>query len=401
MTIRRAFRDIEYATESEITSISSEALAGRLFIATDTDKCYYIDDTGTAVIIIGGGAGSTNLSIGTTTATTVDVDSDTGTNATIPAATGSVAGLLTAANWTKLDGIETGAEVNNISDVNATDLTDAGDSTLHYHSADRSRANHTGTQSVSTIDIDGDIIPDTNNTYDLGSLASYYAGGYIYSLVVNTINSRNPSADGIKLDNIDSNATANQSDAYLLARGNHTGTQTASTISDFDTEVSNNSDVMANTAKTGAYDVPYICYRNNASNTTAIGATAKELVVNTSVHTTGTGDFTVSGNEITIKNAGTYWCYYKAVMNDTSSSGRGTCECYLEIYDGISWTEITGSRGTGYIRGTGDSDTCDAGITQTFAANDRVRIMAVRTNGASTAIYQEDNMTVLALRRWE
>jgi len=43
----------------------------------------------------------------------------------------------TDAEQTKLSGIETGAEVNNISDVNATDLTDSGDSTLHYHSADR------------------------------------------------------------------------------------------------------------------------------------------------------------------------------------------------------------------------------------------------------------------------
>lgn len=33
----------------------------------------------------------------------------------------------------------------------ATDLTDAGDSALHYHSADRARAVHTGTQLASTI----------------------------------------------------------------------------------------------------------------------------------------------------------------------------------------------------------------------------------------------------------
>jgi len=32
---------------------------------------------------------------------------------------------------TKLDGIEAGAEVNNISDANATDLTDGGVTTLH------------------------------------------------------------------------------------------------------------------------------------------------------------------------------------------------------------------------------------------------------------------------------
>lgn len=63
-----------------------------------------------------------------------------------------------AANTAKLAGIEAGAEVNNISDVNATDLTDAGDSALHYHATDRARANHTGTQAASTIsDFDTEV----------------------------------------------------------------------------------------------------------------------------------------------------------------------------------------------------------------------------------------------------
>ena len=63
---------------------------------------------------------------------------------------------------TKLSGIEAGAEVNNISDTNATDLTDGGNSTLHYHSTDRDRSNHTGTQTASTIsDFDTEV---SNNT---------------------------------------------------------------------------------------------------------------------------------------------------------------------------------------------------------------------------------------------
>lgn len=49
--------------------------------------------------------------------------------------------------------------------------------------------------------------------------------------------------------NVADGATANDSDANLKSRANHTGTQTASTISDFDTEVANNSAVAANTAK--------------------------------------------------------------------------------------------------------------------------------------------------------
>src|SRR3990167_2043647 len=41
--------------------------------------------------------------------------------------------VFTATEQTKLAGIEAGAEVNNISDVNATDLTDGGQTTLHTH----------------------------------------------------------------------------------------------------------------------------------------------------------------------------------------------------------------------------------------------------------------------------
>lgn len=70
------------------------------------------------------------------------------------------------------------------------------------------------------------------------------------------ISNATTSADGLmsstdknKLDGIAAGATANSSDATLLSRANHTGTQTAATISDFDTEVANNTAVAANTAK--------------------------------------------------------------------------------------------------------------------------------------------------------
>lgn len=42
--------------------------------------------------------------------------------------------------------------INNIrNDSQWTDLTDNGESTLHYHASDRERANHTGTQTLATI----------------------------------------------------------------------------------------------------------------------------------------------------------------------------------------------------------------------------------------------------------
>lgn len=48
-------------------------------------------------------------------------------------------------------GVATATSVMGLTPAHVTDLTDAGDSVLHYHSADRSRAVHTGTQLAATI----------------------------------------------------------------------------------------------------------------------------------------------------------------------------------------------------------------------------------------------------------
>lgn len=79
--------------------------------------------------------------------------------------------------------------------------------------------------------------------------------------------------------NVANGATANSSDATLLARANHTGTQTASTISDFDTEVANNTAVAANTAKISYTDAAAVALNTakvtNATHTGDVtGATA-------------------------------------------------------------------------------------------------------------------------------
>jgi hypothetical protein len=52
-------------------------------------------------------------------ATTVTVESDTGTDAVLPAATTTLAGVMTGADKTKLDGIEAGADVTDATNVDA------------------------------------------------------------------------------------------------------------------------------------------------------------------------------------------------------------------------------------------------------------------------------------------
>lgn len=138
-------------------TVLTDVPAGALFTDTNTE---YTGGTG---ITLNAGAfnhdshtgdvtGSTTLTIGTGKVTLAKMAnmataSFIGRNT---AATG-VPEVLSAVTARAILNVENGAEVNNISDVNATDLTDGLASTLHYHATDRSRANHTGTQAVGTI----------------------------------------------------------------------------------------------------------------------------------------------------------------------------------------------------------------------------------------------------------
>ena len=96
-------------TTAQRNAIISPATGLEVYNLTTSTFNFY---DGSAWQVVGG-VGVTNLSIGTTTATTIDVDSDSGTDATIPAATISVAGLLQATDKVKVN-ILTAAGVGNL-----------------------------------------------------------------------------------------------------------------------------------------------------------------------------------------------------------------------------------------------------------------------------------------------
>jgi hypothetical protein len=77
------------------------------------------------------------------------------------------------------------------------------------------------------------------------------------------------SAQFTKLSGIATGATANDTDANLKSRANHTGSQTASTISDFQSTVSANTDVAANTAARHTHSNSTVLNNTTASFTTA------------------------------------------------------------------------------------------------------------------------------------
>jgi hypothetical protein len=100
--------------------------------------------------------------------------------------------------------------------------------------------------------------------------------------------------DKTKLNGIDTGATANDTDANLKNRANHTGTQAASTISDFDTEVANNTAVQANTAKVGITTAQANAIVANTAKVGITTAQANAIVANTAKvsNATHTGDVT-------------------------------------------------------------------------------------------------------------
>ena len=84
------------------------------------------------------------------------------TGATKTKITYDAKGLVTAGADATTDDITEGTTNKYLSATDKTDLTDGGDSSLHYHSSDRDRANHTGSQTASTIsDFDTEV---SNNT---------------------------------------------------------------------------------------------------------------------------------------------------------------------------------------------------------------------------------------------
>lgn len=113
--------------------------------------------------------------------------------------------------------------------ANVTSLTNGSTTSLHYHDADRSRVNHTGTQSVTSIgDLDSWLASEMLRVESQGSYNAFNlangSGGWFTS-----------HTDGSSLSGGSSSELHYHSSDRI--RSNHTGTQSATTIGDIDSYV--------------------------------------------------------------------------------------------------------------------------------------------------------------------
>jgi hypothetical protein len=161
------------------------------------------------------------------------------------------------------------------------------------------------------------------------------------------------SAAAAKLAGIASNATANQTDAYLLARSNHTGTQAAGTITGLATVATSGaySDLTGTPTIPSAYTLP-------AATTSSLGG----VVISTGLSVTA-GTVSVSfgtsagtacqGNDARLSDARTPTAHNQAwstiTATPTTLSGYGITDAQKTITSGTA-LPTGGSSGDIYLR---------------------------------------------------
>ena len=146
-------------TSTDITDFTeaTQDVMGSTLVAGTNVTLNYNDGAGTLTVSATPGAGVTDLTT-TYAADSVTIESSSGNDAVIDDATTVNAGVLSAADKTKLDGIATGATAN------------ATDAQL------RDRTTHTGTQAIATVTGLQAALDAKEPTITAGTTGQYYRG---------------------------------------------------------------------------------------------------------------------------------------------------------------------------------------------------------------------------------
>lgn len=189
--------------------------------------------------------------------------------------------------------------------------------------------------------------------------------------------------------NEDINSSANIALSKLasdpLARANHTGTQAASTIVDFDTEVANNTAVAANTAKTGITSGQASAITANTGLLAATAGTvtaSKALIVDASKDLTGINNLTVAG-DLTVNGTNT-------IINSTTLT---VDDKNIEMGSVTTPTDTTADGGGITLKGATDKTILWDDTNDNWTSSEHVNI----ATGKAFKVNNVDTLTATAL----
>lgn len=347
-------------------------------------------------------SGVTNLSY-TTAASTGTVNSSTGTNATIPAATTSVAGLLTSSDKSKLDGIAAGAQVNvatNLSNTPAASTLDVNSSTGNNTTLPAATTSAAGVMTsadkskLNGIAAGAQVNVATNLGYTTaassGTVTSSTGTNATIPAATTSLAGLLTSADKTKLDGIATGATANTGTVTSVSGGTGlTGTVTTS-----------GSISLANTAVTpGSYTLANITIdqqgRITAASSGSAGGTGTVTSIATSAPITG-GTITTSGtigiSAATTTAAGSMSAADKSKLDGISAGARTGTVTSVATSGALTGGTITTS-GTLSVR---NASTAQTGVVQLADVTNSTSTTQAGTANAVRSAYDRGTQGVNA-----
>ena len=287
-----------------------------------------------------GGAGSTDLSITNRTSTTLDVASSSGIDATVPAATTSLAGLQTAADKTKSDYITITQSV----DLDAVEAASHAAVTL---GAGSPKLTLSGQQLTLTDVNDADasttnepltITDGTNSELLAGQTLGVYGGG-----MVNTVYT--PSTNSLLISAVEQDGDAsNEGSLSVGAGGGNTSTFTSNTLGSSTVTLSGGSGISV-TENTGTSTITIAATDNSVTNEGTLGVGAGGA--NTSTITSNTSSsptVTISGStNLNVTESGTTITLEAALPDGTVYIGNTSNIAQSRTLSGDATVNNTGA----------------------------------------------------------